>query len=44
MINVDKYPDKKCIDKFLEDLYVDDSVSGCLTIEEGKLFLKSLAQ
>ena len=26
------------VDKFLQDLYVDDTVSGCRSIGEGKVF------
>jgi len=30
--------DSSFVDRFLQDLYVDDSTSGCNTVDEGKLF------
>ena len=38
--HLDKYilSDREFVEKFIEDLYVDDTTSGCDTVEEGKKF------
>lgn len=36
--HLNKFDDNKFIDRFLEDLYVDDTISGCNANEEGMLF------
>ena len=38
MLPQDFLLEKKFFDKFLEDLYVDDSTTGMKTLEAGKVF------
>ena len=40
--HLDKYipSDREFVENFLEDLYVDDEISGCATVEEGIHFYR----